>query len=280
LRVLAAWAVSSRLGIAPSRENHALPMTPDRHSTVLRAHRSIGWASGAPQTELVCSRSSVLLLDCIHATSAGAGIMRVRSDLNSRSLSQYVYEEIQRAGSLHILVGWVCDRAALAPRPPEEPPPYELPPSCSPPWPTVNRTDHPEECHSMRAPPPLAVLEGSMAAELRCNFANPHAPVACCNSLELFLVALLAAAAAAAATGGQPVRAPSKLPSVAAGAATLCLQPGHSSSNTAKGSSSSAPGGAAAPPPQNTTLDAATIAIRRRRACSGAQHGCGPAVSQ
>ena len=31
--------------------------------------------------------------------------------------------------------------------------PYVLPPSRSPLWPSVNRTDHPEECHSMLHPP-------------------------------------------------------------------------------------------------------------------------------
>jgi hypothetical protein len=31
--------------------------------------------------------------------------------------------------------------------------PNVLPPSRSPPWPSVNRTDNPEECHIMAAPP-------------------------------------------------------------------------------------------------------------------------------
>ena len=34
-----------------------------------------------------------------------------------------------------------------------EPAPYALPPSRSPLWPSVNRIDHPEECHSMPVPP-------------------------------------------------------------------------------------------------------------------------------
>ena len=34
-----------------------------------------------------------------------------------------------------------------------ETPPYVLPPSRSPLWPSVCRTDHPEECHIMSVPP-------------------------------------------------------------------------------------------------------------------------------
>ena len=183
MRVLAAWTGSSRLGIEPNHGDRASSMTPDRHSTVPYAYRSIGSMGLWCSTELGCCRlrGLLLLLECIHAASAGAGSVRLGSDLHCRSPSPQVCEGIQRAGSLHILARWVCERAALAPRPPEEPFPHELPPSCSPPWPTVNWTDHPEECPSMRAPPQQFWTGETTATELTFSVCfRTSSPAVCC----------------------------------------------------------------------------------------------------